>query len=86
MRILIKKQSRGAWVAQFVKPPTLDFDSGHALTVHEFKPCTGLHADSMESAWDSLPPSLLLSLSLSLSLSLCPAPAHVCAPTLFLSK
>ena len=28
-----KKQQRGAWVAQFVKRPTLDFSSGHGLMV-----------------------------------------------------
>ena len=32
----------GAWVAQWVKCPTLDFGSGHDdLTVHEFKPYAG---------------------------------------------
>ena len=33
---------RGAWVAQSVKRPTLDFSSGHDLTVRGFEPCTGL--------------------------------------------
>ena len=28
----------GAWVAQVVKHPTLDFSSGHDLTVREFEP------------------------------------------------
>ena len=31
--------SWGAWVAQPVKHPTLDFGSGHDLTVGEFEPC-----------------------------------------------
>ena len=59
----------GAWVA-----PTLDICPGHDLRVRGFKPCIGLCTDSVESAWDSLSPSLsalpMLSLSLSLSLSL----------------
>ena len=61
----------GAWVAQRVKCPTLDFHSGRDLVVCEFRLC----GDSTEPAWDSLSPSLsaphllLLSLSLSLSLS-----------------
>ena len=29
----------GAWVAQSVEHLTLDFGSGHNLTVHGFKPC-----------------------------------------------
>ena len=55
---------------------TLDFGSGHDLTVHGFKPRTVLGAGSAEPAWDSLSLSLFLSappplvcLSLSLSLS-----------------
>ena len=28
----------GAWVAESVKHPTLDFGSGHDFTVHGFKP------------------------------------------------
>ena len=52
---------RGARVAQSVKRPALDFGSGHDLTVREFEPCIGLHADSGQPAWDSL------------SLSLCPS-------------
>ena len=55
---------RGAWVAQLVERPTLDFGSGHDLTVHGFEPHVGLCADSVEPAWK---------LSLSLSLS-APAP------------
>ena len=46
------------------------WDSGHDLTVHGFKPCTGLWADGAEPAWDSLslPPSLPLPHSLSLKI------------------
>ena len=46
--------SRGAWVPQLVKLSTLDFGSGHGLTVCEIKPGVGLCGDSAESAWDSL--------------------------------
>ena len=63
----------GAWVAQGVKCLTLDFSSGHDLTVCEFEPCIGLYADRVDPAWDSL------------SLSLCPSPAHACS-LLSLSK
>ena len=45
-------------MAQWVKHPTVDFGSGHDLTVREFKPHIGLCADRAESAWDSLSPSL----------------------------
>ena len=44
-------------MAQSVKPLTLDFRSGHDLIVPGLKPHIGLHADSVESAWDSLSPS-----------------------------
>ena len=54
---------RGAWVAQSGKWPTLDFSSGHDLTVCELEPHVSLCADSTVPAWDSL------------SLSLCPSPA-----------
>ena len=33
---------------------TLDFGSGHDLTVCEFEPCVGLCTDNVEPAWDSL--------------------------------
>ena len=46
-------------MAQSVKRLTLDFGSGHDLTVCEFKPQVKLCADSVESAH-----SLSLSLSL----------------------
>ena len=51
--------------------PTLGFGSGHNLTVHEFKPHAGLHADSTEPAWDSLsaPSRLTHARAHSLSLS-----------------
>ena len=45
---------QGAWVAQLVECLTLGFSSGHDLTVHEFEPRIGLHADSAEPGWDSL--------------------------------
>ena len=66
----------GTCVAQSVKRLTLDFGSGHDLTVCEFEPCIGLCADSAEPGWDSLSPSLsgppLLVLVFSLYLSLSP--------------
>ena len=55
-------------MAQLVKRPTLDFSSGHDLTVHEFKSHTPHQADSTdraEPAWDPLSLSLLPPLSLS---------------------
>ena len=63
----ILKVFTGAWVAESIKCPSLDFGSGRGLTVHEFEPKIGLCADSMESASDSLspfpsaPPLLVLS-------------------------
>ena len=45
-----------------VKLPTLDFDSGHDLTVCEFEPRIGFCTDRAEPAGDSL--SLPLSLPL----------------------
>ena len=42
---------RGAWVAQSVKHPTLDFCSGRDLVVPKIELC----ADSAEPAWDALP-------------------------------
>ena len=46
--------------AQSVEHLTLDFGSGHDLTVRGIEPRVGLRADSAETAWDSLPPSLPL--------------------------
>ena len=64
-----KKEYGVAWVAQSVKHPTLDFSSGHDLTVQELQPHIGLCADSAQS--------LLGVLSLHLSV---PLPRlHVCA-------
>ena len=45
-------------MAESVKRHTLDFGSGHDLTVREVKPRVRLCADSVEPAWDSLSPSL----------------------------
>ena len=59
---MVKIFCRGAWVAQSVKCPTLDFGSSHDLTVHEIKPHVGLCTDRGKPAWDSIP-----------SLSLCPS-------------
>ena len=39
---------RDTWVAQSVKHETLDFGSGHDLTVHEMEPHIGPCADSAE--------------------------------------
>ena len=44
----------GAWAAQSVKHLTLDFGSGHDLTVSEIEHSFGLCTDSMEPACDSL--------------------------------
>ena len=64
---------RGAWVAQSVKQPTLDFSEGHDLMVHEFEPLVGLHADNMWSMLGflslPLPCACMRTLSFSLSLS-----------------
>ena len=53
--------SRGTWVAQSVKQLTLDFRSGHDLTVHKIELCIGVWAESMKPDWDSLFPSLTAS-------------------------
>ena len=56
-------------MAQLVKRLTLDFGSGHDLTIHELEPVIGLCAGRVEPAWDflslslSAPPLLMLSLS-----------------------
>ena len=52
---VLKRLASGAsgWITSG-KHLTLDFGSGHDLTVCEFKPRIGLHTVSAESAWDSL--------------------------------
>ena len=55
-------------MAQSVKRPTLDFGSGHDLTVGEFKPHIGLCVDGVGPGGESF--SLPLSLPLQSSLSL----------------
>ena len=57
---------RTAWMAYLVEHPAFGFSSGRDLTVCEFKPLIGLHADSAEPAWNSLFHTLSLSLSFSL--------------------
>ena len=39
---MLRKHRRGAWVALSVKRLTLNFGSGHDLTVREFNPCIRL--------------------------------------------
>ena len=59
----------GAWAAPRVRPPTLDFHSGHDLTTVEIQSHLGLQ-QNVEPAWDSLslslsaPPPLMLAHSL----------------------
>ena len=65
---------RGAWVAQSVKHPILDFSSGHNLAVCELEPHVRLHAVRSEPAWNSL----------CLSLCICPSPVHTLALSLSL--
>ena len=55
---LTNKKSWCAWVALLVKHLTLDFGSGHDLTVCGVRPRVGLGADSTEPAWHSFSPSL----------------------------
>ena len=56
-------------VAQSVKHPTLDFSSGHDLTVVKSSPMS-VSALSMEPVWDSLSPPLSAPPSCSLSLKI----------------
>ena len=65
-------------MAQSAKCPTLDFGSGHDLTVREIEPRVELCTDSAEPAWDSL--------SLPLSLPLPCWRAHIHTHTLSLSQ
>ena len=57
---------RGAWVAQLVKRPTLDFNSGHDLTVSGLEPHGSwvLTAQSLLGFSPSLSAPPLLTLSL----------------------
>ena len=59
---LQKNNVQGAWVAQLVKCPNLDFGSGYDPRVVRLSPALG-SALSMKPAWDSLSLSLSLSLS-----------------------
>ena len=61
--------SWGARMAQSAGCLTLDFGSGHNLTIHEIKPFIGLHAQDSLSL-SLCPSSTLLSLSLSVSLKI----------------
>ena len=61
-------QNRGTWVAQLDKHRTLDFGSGHDLTVWEFKPAYGsvLRVQSLLGILSPaffVPPLLAISLS-----------------------
>ena len=60
----------GTSLAQYVQCLTLDFSSGHDLTVHGFELHIRLCADSSEPTWNSLSLSLSLSALFPLSLSL----------------
>ena len=64
--LYIRNTLWGAWVAQL---GGADFGSGHDLAVHEFEPCVGLCAWSLEPALDSVSPSLSACLPLVLLLS-----------------
>ena len=57
LKRLKQLKTRGAWVAQLVKRPTLDFCSGHDLTVHGFKPRVGF-VWTVQSLFGILSPSL----------------------------
>ena len=59
------QKTQGTWLAQSVKPPTLDFSSGRDVTVGEFEPHVGLCADRGEPIWDSFSLSLALPHALS---------------------
>ena len=60
----MKSKGRGAWMAQSVEHPTLDFGSAHAPRVKGSSPTSG-YVLILESAWDSL--SLFLSAPLLLT-------------------
>ena len=65
---LFKEELGGTWVALSDEHPTLDFRSGHDLTVCESRPCVGLCADSVEPAWDSLSSTLSATRAFSLKI------------------
>ena len=44
-RHVLKPEDEGGWVTQLVEHPTLDFGSGHDLTVHGIEPHIGLSAE-----------------------------------------
>ena len=48
--MFLKAYFRDTWVGQLVKCLTLDFGSGHGLTVGEIEPDIGLCTDSAEPA------------------------------------
>ena len=55
---ILRSNFGGAWVAQLVKHLILDLSSSHDLTGLEIEPHIRLCADSSESTWNSLSPSL----------------------------
>ena len=77
--VLFKKiYFRGSGVARSVKRRTLDFGSGHDLTVLWVSaPSWALCNDGVEPAWDSPSP---------LSLSLCPSPPCAFSVSLKINK
>ena len=66
----------GTWVAQWVKQLTLDFFSGHDLTVRKWSPKSGSMLN-VKPAWNSFSPSLF---------ALPLVCAHVCMGTRALSQ
>ena len=68
---LLKKKGYGdAWVTQLIECLTPDFSSGHNLVIHGIELGVRLCVDSVETAWDSLLPSLFTTPSLVISVSL----------------
>ena len=64
MKINVSKSGVLGWLSQLADHLTLDFGSGHDLTVCGFEPHLGLCADSVEPSWDFLPiPTWVLSVS-----------------------
>ena len=56
--MFMEKMGIEGHVGGLVKWLTFGFSSGPDLTICGIKAHVGLHADSMESAWDSVSPSL----------------------------